>query len=119
MSKLCPVRAAYRSGGGTISWLCHVFTVSSLVTACDPGTRGGALSRLHANAVRTHLQDEMRALQRINSVTFLAGYLGFLATFLLDTIYQLLHKAGVKATSDAVKAVLRALSPHYNLARCA
>ena len=60
----------------------------------------------------------MRALQRINSMCFLAGYLGFLATFLLDTIYQLLHKPGVKATADAVEAVLRALSPHYNLARC-
>ena len=28
-------------------------------------------------------------------------------------------RPAVKATSDAVKAVLRALSPHYNLARCA
>jgi hypothetical protein len=60
----------------------------------------------------------MRALQRINSGCFLAGYLGFLATFLLDTIYALLHKPGVKAASDSVKGVLRVLSPHYNLARC-
>ena len=63
------------------------------------------------------LQDEMKALARINSAYFLAGYLGFLATWILDTIYSLLHKAGVKAASDAVAAVLRALSPHYNLAR--
>ena len=59
----------------------------------------------------------MKALQRINSVYFLAGYLGFLATWILDTIYALLHRSGVKAASEAVEAVLRALSPHYNLAR--
>jgi len=62
-------------------------------------------------------QDEMLALQRINSYTFLVGYLGFLATWILDTVYSLLHRTGVKATDDAIKTSLRALSPHYTLAR--
>lgn len=65
------------------------------------------------------LQDEMLALQRINSYTFLVGYLGFLATWILDTVYSLLHRAGVKATDDAIKTTLRAMSPHYALARSA
>ena len=64
-------------------------------------------------------QDEMLALQRINSYTFLVGYLGFLATWILDTVYYLLHRAGVKATDDGLKTVLRAVSPHYALARSA
>ncbi len=63
------------------------------------------------------LQDEMLALQRINSYTFLVGYLGFLATWILDTVYSLLHRTGVKATDDAIKNTLRAISPHYALAR--
>lgn len=61
----------------------------------------------------------MLALQRINSYTFLVGYLGFLATWILDTVYSLLHRAGVKATDDGLKAALRAVSPHYALARSA
>lgn len=65
------------------------------------------------------LQDEMLALQRINSYTFLVGYLGFLATWILDTVYSLLHRAGVKATDDGLKAGLRAVSPHFALARSA
>lgn len=63
------------------------------------------------------MQDEMKALQRINSYSFLVGYLGFLATWIMDTIYSLLHRPGVKATDDAIKRVLRAVSPHYALAR--
>ena len=62
-------------------------------------------------------QDEMVALQRINSYSFLLGYLGFLASWILDTIYSLLHRSAVKTANDGIKSVLMVLSPHYNLAR--
>ncbi|BDA45751.1 probable ATP-binding cassette sub-family A member 3 [Coccomyxa sp. Obi] len=77
------------------------------------GAAGLALTYLLSFA----FSDEMLALQRINSYTFLVGYLGFLATWILDTVYSLLHRAGVKATDDAIKTTLRAISPHYALAR--
>jgi hypothetical protein len=32
------------------------------------------------------LQDEMRALQRLNSLYFMTGYLGFLSTWIMDII---------------------------------
>ena len=59
----------------------------------------------------------MKALQRINSYSFLLGYLGFLASWILDTIFSLLHRSAVKAVDDGLKSVLIVLSPHYNLAR--
>ena len=59
----------------------------------------------------------MKALQRINSVSFLLGYLGFLASWILDTIYALLHRSAIKTANDGLKSVLMVLSPHYNLAR--
>ena len=62
-------------------------------------------------------QDEMVALQRINSYSFLLGYLGFLASWILDTVYSLLHKAAVKTANDSLKSVVMVLSPHSNLAR--
>lgn len=62
-------------------------------------------------------QDEMTALQRINSYSFLLGYLGFLASWILDTIYALLHRAAVNTANNAIKSVVMLLSPHYNLAR--
>ena len=62
-------------------------------------------------------QDEMVALQRINSYSFLLGYLGFLASWILDTVYSLMHKVAVKTANDSLKSVVMVLSPHYNLAR--
>jgi len=63
------------------------------------------------------VQDEMKALQRINSYSFLLGYLGFLASWILDTVYELLHRPAVKNVNDGLKSVVMLLSPHYNLAR--
>jgi len=63
------------------------------------------------------MQDEMKALQRINSYSFLLGYLGFLASWILDTVYELLHRSAVKNVNDGLKSVVMVLSPHYNLAR--
>ena len=65
------------------------------------------------------LQDEMKALQYINTGAFLVGYLGFLATFILDQIYTYFRVAGVVRPNSIVKHTLRAVSPHFNLARWA
>ena len=65
------------------------------------------------------LQDEMKALQYINTGAFLVGYLGFLATFILDQIYLYFRVAGVVRPNNIVKHTLRTMSPHFNLARWA
>lgn len=65
------------------------------------------------------LQDEMKALQYINTGAFLVGYLGFLATFILDQIYTYFRVAGVVRPNSIVKHTLRTVSPHFNLARWA
>lgn len=36
-------------------------------------------------------QDEMKALQRLNTAYFLIGYLGFLATWIMDLIDAVIH----------------------------
>eukprot|EP00891_Asterochloris_glomerata_P006032 jgi/Astpho2/6032/e_gw1.00084.157.1_t len=61
--------------------------------------------------------DEMKALQYINTGAFLVGYLGFLATFILDQIYTYFRVAGVVRPNSIVKHTLRTVSPHFNLAR--
>lgn len=62
-------------------------------------------------------QDEMKALQRINSLSLLCGYLGFLTTWILDVVYMLLHRGGVRTANLVTQRILRLLSPHFNLAR--
>ena len=65
-----------------------------------------------------NLQDEMVALQRINSYSFLLGIPGISRRPGSWTpIYSLLHRSAVKAANDGIKSVLMVLSPHYNLAR--
>ena len=64
-----------------------------------------------------HLQDEMKALQWINSLLLLSGYLGFLATWILDQLYVVTHKAGLATANRITQRVLRILFPHFNLAR--
>lgn len=61
--------------------------------------------------------DEMKALQRLNTLYFLVGYLGFLITWILDLINALLHPAHVGSISAAVQAVLRTVSPHFCFAK--
>ena len=63
------------------------------------------------------LQDEMKALQWINSLLLLSGYLGFLATWILDQLYVVTHKAGLATANRITQRVLRTLFPHFNLAR--
>ena len=59
----------------------------------------------------------MKALQRINSVALLFGYLGFLATWILEAIYTFTRKSGVHTANIVTSRILRLVSPHFNLAR--
>ena len=90
---------------------------------CQAGLRLPLQDRLEQRVVlmpaSTCLQDEMKALQYINTGAFLVGYLGFLATFILDQIYTYFRVAGVVRPNNIVKHTLRAVSPHFNLARWA
>lgn len=63
------------------------------------------------------MQDEMKAMQRINSLVLLSGYLGFLATWILDIVYLFTQKSGVHLANIITQRVLRIFFPHFNLAR--
>lgn len=60
-------------------------------------------------------EDEMAALLRINTATFLVGFLGFLSAYILELVSR--FKPGAKQAARATKLVLRAVSPHFALAR--
>jgi hypothetical protein len=70
---------------------------------------------LHTNAVL--LQDEMKALQRLNTAYFLSGYLGFTATWLLGLIARILGKTGLAQATGQLKGLLRCVSPHFCFAQ--
>lgn len=59
----------------------------------------------------------MKALQRLNTVYFLTGYLGFLTTWILGLIATILARPALGAAADRTKAVLRLVSPHYCFAQ--
>ena len=61
----------------------------------------------------------MRALQRLNGLFFITGYLGFLATWVLDAVLAFAPggDGGAAAARRALGAALGAASPHYLLAR--
>ena len=59
----------------------------------------------------------MKALQRLNTLYFLVGYLGFIATWVCDLIASLLHPAGLATINDQLKGLLGLVSPHYCFAR--
>lgn len=56
-------------------------------------------------------------LQVLNTFYFLTGYLGFLATWIMDTIYTFVKNDTLRWWDVTVKNVARALSPHFVLAR--
>lgn len=64
------------------------------------------------------LQDEVKALGRLNIGYFLVGFLGFLTTWILDMIYMFLRKEAVKHPNQIIKALFRTFAPHYLLSRC-
>eukprot|EP00887_Chlorella_sp_A99_P005937 scaffold29.g5937.t1 len=59
--------------------------------------------------------DEMKAMQRITTLYFCTGFLGFLSTWMLDLIYRFLHQPSVHRTSLILKGILQLLSPHFCL----
>ena len=63
------------------------------------------------------LQDEVKALGRLNTAFFLVGFLGFLTTWILDMIYFYLRKTAVKQPNEIIKALFSAFAPQYLLSR--
>jgi hypothetical protein len=59
----------------------------------------------------------MKALQRLNTVYFLTGYLGFLTTWILSLIATIMGRPALATAANRTKAVLRVLSPHYCFAQ--
>ena len=59
----------------------------------------------------------MKALQWISSLYFLSGFLGFMATWILDVVYYVTHTAAVDTANLVTKRILRLFFPHFNLAR--
>lgn len=64
-----------------------------------------------------NLQDEMKALQRLNTAYFLVGYLGFTTTWVLSLIARVMSKPSLSTATESVKGVLRVISPHYCFAQ--
>lgn len=64
-----------------------------------------------------HTQDEMKALQRLNTLYFFTGYLGFLCVWVLQLIDTLVHPQGLAKVACLIEAAFVWGSPHYNLAR--
>eukprot|EP00873_Tetraselmis_striata_P005020 jgi/Tetstr1/425284/TSEL_015736.t1 len=58
-------------------------------------------------------QDEMEAMQGINTLLTSVGVLGFLVVWILDSIYQLFMFPNVLKLVTTMKTVLRIFSPHY------
>lgn len=77
----------------------------------------GAGSLPMTYALQFGFEDEVRAMQRLNSVYFLSGFLGFLAAWILDAIASFAGSAGARSAGAAVDCTLRMLSPHFCLAR--
>lgn len=77
------------------------------------GLAGVALTSL----LHFGFKDEMKALQRLNTLYFLVGYLGFLATWIMDLIHAFLHPPHVHQISYHLNQLLQLISPHYCFAK--
>ncbi len=55
--------------------------------------------------------------QVLNTFYFLVGYLGFLATWIMDTIFLFVRNATLDWYNRVTSHCLRAASPHFVLAR--
>ncbi|GAX84392.1 hypothetical protein CEUSTIGMA_g11814.t1 [Chlamydomonas eustigma] len=58
-------------------------------------------------------QDEMVALQRLNTLFFMVGYLGYLTTWIFDLIVLLIRPPRLTIINNWVKRILLSISPHY------
>ena len=57
------------------------------------------------------------SLQVLNTFYFLVGYLGFLSTWIMDTIFTFVRNPTLDWYNGVTSHTLRALSPHFVLAR--
>lgn len=64
-----------------------------------------------------YFSDEMRALQVLNTFFFMTGYLGFLSTWIMDTIGSIVKNATLEWWNSTIKGGLMIASPHFVLAR--
>jgi hypothetical protein len=55
--------------------------------------------------------------QVLNTFYFLVGYLGFLSTWIMDTIFTFVRNPTLDWYNGVTSHTLRALSPHFVLAR--
>lgn len=53
----------------------------------------------------------------LNTFYFLVGYLGFLSTWIMDTIFTFVRNPTLEWYNGVTSHCLRALSPHFVLAR--
>lgn len=60
----------------------------------------------------------MKAMQRINTVTFLVGFLGFLTMWIFELVTLAFPFGRPVKIFKIASTTLSALCPHYNLARC-
>lgn len=56
------------------------------------------------------------ALQRLNSLYFVIGYLGFLTTWIFDLVILFMHPPRLVSINSVIKRILLATSPHYAFA---
>jgi len=62
--------------------------------------------------------DEMHALQSINTLLTCVGTLGFLVVWILSAVYSFFHSPRVHMFLTVSKTALRVTSPHYCLGQC-
>lgn len=78
--------------------------------SCPPGP---FRERYQKDCKQTHT---LRA-QVLNTFYFLVGYLGFLSTWIMDTIFLFVRNATLDWYNRVTSHALRAASPHFVLAR--
>lgn len=59
----------------------------------------------------------MKAAQQLTVAGYLVGFLGFLATWILDEVGIYLGKQGAKKASHITQIILRAIAPHFLVSR--
>lgn len=108
------------SGKATGAHILHTSLMMAALTASVPMPTAVSACVLHTAqpaSFMTALQDEMKALQRLNTAYFLTGYLGFTTTWVLSLIARIMAKPSLAAATDHMKMVLRVISPHYCFAQ--
>ena len=59
----------------------------------------------------------MKALQTVFKFSFAVGFVGFLASEILDLVYAFTRKHGAQLANTITQRTLQAISPHFVLAR--